>query len=328
MSNGTGAAVVRGAAIVLIAALVPLHARASDPAARAAIRDEMLARINADRLAAGLAAVRLDRSLSPTAAAYCERQLAERTVGHFATDGLAPYVRYSQAGLNDGIAENAVAWSAKYSFTPAGALDLARRSHAAMMAETPPEDSHRRAILDPHATHVAIGSAWAGGEFRLVQIFVRRYIDWSDPPPRRALPGERVRASGRAAAGWDVAGVSIHYEPLPGILSRERANGIESYGLPPPSRELRPRRPAPRSAETRTLSAWVASGASDGELLVAPAGGFSVTAPLDRGAGIYTLVVWLRNGSSDEPIAAAHISTIASAAPPAQPGMNDAPAGP
>ncbi|HEU5161899.1 MAG TPA: hypothetical protein VFV54_02025, partial [Thermoanaerobaculia bacterium] len=297
MANGVGAAVVRGAAVVLIAALAPLHAATSEAAARAAIRDEMLARINADRRDAGIPAVRLDEVLSGPADRYCELQLAERTVGHFAMDGLAPYVRYSQAGVNDGIAENAVAWSAKYSFTSPGVLDLARRSHAAMMAEAPPRDSHRRTILDPHATHVAIGSAWAGGEFRLVQIFVRRYIEWTAPPPRRARAGDRIRAAGKAPAGWDVAGVSIHWEPIPARLSREGANRIESYALPPPFRELQPRRASRGPAEKKTLSGWVASGGQDGALLLAPAGGFSVAAPLDRGAGIYTLVVWLREGA-------------------------------
>ena len=324
MANGVGAAVVRGAAVLVIAALAPLHAAAFEPAARAAIRDEMLARINADRRAAGIPSVRLDPALSSAADRYCEQQLAERTVGHFGTDGLAPYVRYSQAGANDGIAENAVAWSAKYSFGSPDVLDLARRSHAAMMAETPPGDSHRRTILDPHATHVAIGSAWSGGEFRLVQIFVRRYVEWTAPPPRHARAGERIRAAGKAPAGWDVAGVSIHWEPIPERLTRERANRIESYALPPASRELQPRRP-PAPSDEKTLSGWVASGGPEGSLVLAPAGGFSVATPLDRGAGIYTLVVWLRAGATGAPIAATHISTIASDGRGA--GMIDAPAG-
>ncbi len=325
MSMRSRVRVVLGVAVA-IAALAPVSALATDGAVRGAIRDEMLARINADRRAAGVREVRLDEALSRPADAYCERQLAERTVGHFGTDGLAPYVRYSQAGANDGVFENAVAWSAPYAFAHPAALDLARRSHAAMMAEEPPRDSHRKVILDPYATHVAIGSAWAGGEFRLVQIFIRRYIDWTNPPQRSARAGDRVRASGRAAAGWELAGASIHHEPLPSRLSRERANGIESYALPPPAREFTPRplQTAP-SADKRTLSRWAAGGGTEGELLTSGQGRFSFAAPLDRGPGIYTLVVWLRSGSAAAPIAVASISTIVSAPAPA--GTNDAPAG-
>ncbi|HEY0590400.1 MAG TPA: CAP domain-containing protein [Thermoanaerobaculia bacterium] len=318
--------VVRCWAAMVIAALVPFAAFATDAAVRAAIREEMLSRINADRRVAGLRPVALDDQLTASANAYCERQLAERTVGHFATDGLAPYVRYSQAGARDGVFENAVAWSAPYPFAHPAALDLARRSHAAMMAEEPPHDSHRRVILDPWATHVAVGSAWSGGEFRLVQIFIRRYIDWTDAPPRSARLGDRVRASGRAAAGWEIAGASIHHEPLPGRLSRERANGIESYSMPPPAREFAPRRTASRlPAEKRTLSHWAAAGGTTGELLTSGEGRFSFAAPLDRGPGIYTLVLWVRGRGSATPIAAANISTIVPA--PDAGGTNDALAG-
>jgi uncharacterized protein YkwD len=310
MSERNRVRVVRWAAMV-IAALVPMSAFATDAAVRAAIRADVLSRINADRRAAGLRPVDLDAALTGSANAYCELQLAERTVGHFATDGLAPYVRYSQAGANDGVFENAVAWSAPYPFAQADALDLARRSHAAMMAEEPPRDSHRQVILDPWATHVAVGSAWSGGEFRLVQIFIRRYIAWSDVPRRSARLGDRVRASGRAAAGWEIAGASIHHEPLPVRLSRERANRIETYSMPPPAREFAPRRAASRPSDgKRTLSNWAAAGGADGELLTSAEGRFSFAAPLDRGPGIYTLVVWVRGSGSATPIAAANISTI------------------
>lgn len=317
---------IRAAAMAIVAVLVPLHALPGDAPLRAAIRDEMISRINADRRAAGLRSVRLDVDLSAPADAWCERQLAERTVGHFGTDGFAPYVRYSQAGVNDGVFENAAAWSAPYPFGRSAVLDLARRSHQAMIDEAPPADSHRRVILDPYATHVAIGSAWSGGEFRLVQIFIRRYIDWTDAPPRHARAGERVRASGRAHDGWEIAGATIHHEPLPRRISRERANRIETYTLPPPAREFLPRRIVPnRPGEKRTLSGWAASGAADGELLTAGRGAFSFATSLDRGPGIYTLVVWLRDGSSSDPIAATHISTIVPE--PYEAGTNDAVAG-
>ena len=78
--------------------------------------------------------------------------------------------------------------------SPSGHLpkrnEMMRRSQQVMMNEVAPHDGHRRTILDPYATHVGIGMAWEGGEFRLAQEFVRRYIDWS-----RALPRTVRRAS-------------------------------------------------------------------------------------------------------------------------------------
>ena len=42
-----------------------------------------------------------------------------------------------------------------------------------MMAEKPPDDGHRQAILDPLWTHVGIGVALEGGEFRMTEEFTR-----------------------------------------------------------------------------------------------------------------------------------------------------------
>src|ERR1044071_2175011 len=56
-----------------------------------------------------------------------------------------------------------------------------------------PNDGHKKTILDPHATHVGIGVAWEGGEFRLVHEFVRRYVSWKRPPPRPPPRGGEQR---------------------------------------------------------------------------------------------------------------------------------------
>src|SRR5512142_2835544 len=164
---------------------------------RITLRQELLRLINADRQAHGLRPVALDPETSVMADEYCRTQIANGTTGHFTVDGLAPYMRYSFAGGNDGISENAAAWSANYTFSDRAVYGMARKSEEAMMAERPPHDGHRRTILDPFATHVGIGLAWDKGEFRLVQEFVRRYVAWSNPLPRSAPQNEPVSASGR-----------------------------------------------------------------------------------------------------------------------------------
>lgn len=306
---------------VLVTALTAAQAAELDPIRRA-VRQDLTARINRDRASARLRPVVLDAEFSRFADAHCARQLAEGTVGHFTLDGLPPYTRYSHAGSNDGIAENAVAWSASYRFSSTSILDLTRRSHEAMMAERPPDDSHRRAILDPWATHVAIGIAWKDKEFRFVEVFFRRHIDWTSVPDRNARAGERIRASGRPTNGWSIAGVSVHHEPLPGPLTRERVNRIESYSLPGSSREYRPLVPRMPGAERETLSRW-ASRNENGALRIRRDGSFSFDAPLHDGPGIYTLVVWLSGSASSPPVAASHISTIV----PPPPADGSAPGG-
>ena len=52
--------------------------------------------------------------------------------------------------------------------------ELALEAHAGMLAEKPPNDGHRRTILDPAATHVGVGYAIVGGSFRMARSEERR----------------------------------------------------------------------------------------------------------------------------------------------------------
>lgn len=255
---------------------------------RVTLRHEVLRLINTDRQAHGLAPVALDPEASAIADAYCREQIANGTTGHFTVDGLAPYMRYSFAGGNDGISENAAAWSANYTFSDRAVYGIVRKSEEAMMAEKPPHDGHRRTILDPFATHVGIGVAWEKGEFRMAEEFIRRYVTWANPLPRTASQNEPVSASGRTARGYRVEAVSVHHEPLPEVMPALVANAIESYSLPERRHDYIP---GARSYVHEQ---------SDGA--------FNFTVPLRDGPGVYTVVVWVARNGTRTPIAASNVS--------------------
>ena len=176
-------------AIMMLASPV---AHSDIDATRTTLREHVLKLINRDRKIYNLPPVQLDLEASAIGDDYCRRQIQNGTNGHFTTDGLAPYMRYSFAGGNDGLSENAAAWSANYMFSERALYEMSRRSQDAMMAEVPPHDGHKRTILDPHATHVGIGLAWERSEFRLVHEFIRRYVRWTTPLPRHAHACETV----------------------------------------------------------------------------------------------------------------------------------------
>src|SRR5881409_931524 len=178
--------------IVLLVISAPL-AQGEGPIdeTRFTLREEFLRLINRDRKQFGLPAVKLDAFASTVADAYCREQIRNGTTGHFTTDGEAPYMRYSFAGGNDGVSENAAAWSANYTF-----------------AEGAPYDGHRKTILDPAATHVGIGLAWEKGEFRLTQEFIRHYVEWLRPLPRTAFVGDQILCSGRPSAGSQIEAIT------------------------------------------------------------------------------------------------------------------------
>ncbi|MGA8810333.1 MAG: CAP domain-containing protein [Thermoanaerobaculia bacterium] len=287
---------------------------------RMTLRGEFVRLINRDRAKFGLPPVQLDAQVSIIADSYCRAQIRNGTTGHFTTDGEAPYMRYSFAGGNDGVSENAAAWSANYGFSDSALYDMLRRSEAAMMAEVAPHDGHRRTILDPAATHVGIGLAWEKGEFRMTQEFIRHYVEWLRPLPRRVSNAQPVLCSGQAVKGYDVEAITVHHEPLPQPMSAVTANAIESYSLPNARREYLPRLKNPY---TRLVAGGVEqvreeySDGRHGDFQVAADGKFAFAIPLADGPGIYTVVVWVRpHGTAVDPIPASDVSIRVDAAAP------------
>ena len=278
---------------------------------RFALRHEMLRMINRDRAAHGLAPVELDPEVSVQADAYCAKQIRNGTTGHFTIDGQAPYMRYSFAGGNDGVSENAAAWSANYRFSDRALYEMMRRSEETMMGETAPHDGHRRTILDPYATHVGIGLAWEGGEFRLAQEFVRRYVTWSRPLPRAAAPGEPVMGSGKPMRGYRIEAISVHHEPIPQSISPITANLISNYSLPEKRRDYLPALRTYLHRESNGSLREVREEYTDGrrgDFPVATDGAFKFTVPFVDGPGVYTVVVWVTKDGDHTPIAASNIS--------------------
>lgn len=287
---------------------------------RTTLREHVLRLINRDRAVYNLPPVELDLEASAIGDDYCRRQIKNGTNGHFTTDGLAPYMRYSFAGGNDGVSENAAAWSANYTFSVRALYEMARRSEDAMMAESAPHDGHKRTILDPHATHVGIGLAWERSEFRLVHEFIRRYITWTRPLPRRARVGESVLVAGQPMNGVTIEAISVHHEPMPETMPASVANEISNYSLPTKRKEYFPRLKQEytrRSDGTLEIIRREYSGGRRGDFTVGKDGSFSFAVPFTEGAGVYTVVVWVRRDGATLPVSASNVAIRV---------VNDAPA--
>ena len=297
---------VAGLAVVVLLS-APGAAHATTPEFRDALRQQLLSRINHDRLEQGVAPVSLDPRASAMADAYCQRQIRDRTTGHFSLDGRAPYMRYSAAGLNDGMSENTAAWSAEYDFSEDAIPRLMIESHATMLDEQAPDDGHRKAILDPAATDVGVGFAWEGGEFRLVEIFLRRYVDWTHPVPRNAATTDHLWAAGRPLEGWVVDTVVVHYEPHPKPIAAMEASQRTTYGLPARRREYVPARQQ-RSRAARAITSGRSETDDVGDFSVHHDGSFSFDVAFPDGAGVYTVVVWVRREKDGTRVSASNVS--------------------
>ena len=278
---------------------------------RTTLRAHILKLINRDRQLYRLPPVELDLQVSALGDEYCRRQIDNGTTGHFTTDGLAPYMRYSFGGGQHAVSENAAAWSANYAFSDRALYEMARRSEDAMMAEMPPKDGHKRTILDPHATHVGIGMAWERGEFRLVHEFVRRYIRWTRALPASANPADTVIISGEPIRGAQIEAITVHHEPFPRPLTAAAASAISSYALPERRREYLPRLQSEYKRDSDGRMQYIRREYSDGrrgDFYLGKSGDFSFTVPMADGPGVYTVVVWVKRAGFPTAVAATSVS--------------------
>jgi hypothetical protein len=204
----------------------PVPAFPDEPVKRA-----IFERINRDRAAAGLPAVEWDEAASKVADDFCARQVAEKSRGHFLTNGVPPYARMGFDGVFGMQSENSVSWITTAARFSEPLLRLALEGHEDMLQEKPPSDGHRRTILDPEATHVGVGWAEENGRFQMAQEFLVRGL------ARLGLSASRSRRAGVVFEGLPrgtstVSFVTVAREPPPRTLSRAEASGRTSYAYP------------------------------------------------------------------------------------------------
>jgi uncharacterized protein YkwD len=262
----------------------PRAALPADP-----VEEAIFHRINLDRAQAGVPPVLWDEKAASLARAYTRRQIAERTMGHFLLDGVPPYARLSGQGDLGAGAENVGAFmtSAEHFWTTP--LDLGVRGQDEMVHEMPPNDGHRRAILDPLATHVGVGWAISGGDFRMAEEFTTRGFDWLRVL-RAGTDGSAIKVRGKALQGRSIEFVSVARQPFPDPMTREQVNSRRSYSYPEPTYALMPAASSTQAVGLKTFHCLVPS----------IQGKFSFEYQLDR-PGLWTFVLYFQEKGSRKP---------------------------
>src|SRR5881398_1271695 len=122
-------------------------------------REQLLRMVNEERSQAGLNKLELDDLACNVAREHALDMAKGEFLSHWGTDGRKPYHRYSFAGANDAVEENdgAVDHGAPVASDEA-AGDLISL-HSSMFYESPPNDGHRKTILNESHTHVGFGIA-------------------------------------------------------------------------------------------------------------------------------------------------------------------------
>lgn len=258
-------------------------------------------RINHDRALHGIPPLLYETRAALVGDLFCLDSALTGSSGHWDTRGRAPFLRWGLAGGVDYHVENVASYSVSSGRIDRPAVDLLLESHESMMAETPPNDGHRRTILDPSLTHVGIGMASVGGHFRMTEEFTRVGFEWLEVPRVPLAAGGRAAFAGKPLPGWEIGLVEIRFERPPRPLLLAELRGRRAYGYPRPVRSLWPLPP---------LGVGHSEG-RPGEFEVSRDGRFTLTFPLDSGPGFYFVVCYLRRGQTlSEPMAAATAAMV------------------
>ncbi len=247
----------------------------------------LLRKINQERVEAGLARLEYSSRAAKAGDLFCREAAAKSFAGHWDLEGRAPYLRWAEMGGVDRHAENSASQTTEPGPITDLPLDILLRLHARMMAERPPDDGHRRTVLNPDWTHVGIGLALAGSEFRMTEEYVQQLMEWVEIPTGPVPANAVAPFAGRPSVGWNVAIVEIRYEAPPRPMSRPQISARRSYSLPPLVRRILPI-PGP---------GLIWESGEKGSFPVAPNGEFRLGIPLDRGPGDYYVVVYPSRGA-------------------------------
>jgi len=253
------------------------------------IRKNLLEMINEERDVEKVPLVELDDLATEVATKHAVDLVTNEFLGHWGSDGLKPYHRYSAAGGTHATEENVSSADGIWSTKDKDLKQETAYLHVRMYQEKPPHDGHRRTILAPQHTHVGIGLAVQSLRLRMVELFVAKYVDVK-PIKREAKPGSQLSFAGKIVRqGYLFNSIEVFYEPLPARPEIEWLRQPRSYALPNESRDLRPRVPPP----------FLYPDGTEGVVEVYADKSFQAPVRLFKDKpGIYTIVVWLRTAKS------------------------------
>lgn len=260
------------------------------------LKEEMLKLINESRQSEGVKSVELDELASQVGDKHCQEMISEFYFSHWNSQGLKPYMRYSYAGGKDALMENlSLTEGGTYFNSKEKLINVLTAMHLRMFNEKPPYDGHRQAIIHPQHTHVGVGIAFSESQVRLAQEFIARYVE-TKPLATKAKPGDTVNIVGRILKSkmYELAGISVFYEPAPANLTRDELNSRGSYSFPEEEKVLRP----------KLLNQYTYKDGSKGEVNYQKSSGeFSSQFSFEKNkTGVYTIVVWLKEELNKFPV--------------------------
>ncbi|HYT49080.1 MAG TPA: CAP domain-containing protein [Pyrinomonadaceae bacterium] len=261
------------------------------------VREKLLKLLNDERAEARLNPLALDELAGKVGNDHASDMVHGQFLSHWGSDGRKAYHRYSFAGGTDALQENVGSADNIQSLAPNSVIKDFLDMHQAMMNEVPPNDGHRRTILNPHHTHVGFGMSFQGHSLRLDELYLARYIQL-DHVPRQAKAKSTIIFTGKLLnARHFLHEVDVFYEPLPTAPDIAWLRAPRSLSLPDDYVVLRPKAPGGTTYVDGTLGDFDWGG-----------GRFRVPAKMYKDEpGIYTIVFWINRNANENPFPVAEV---------------------
>jgi uncharacterized protein YkwD len=256
-----------------------------------------LSLINNDRQTAGLPPVTL--SYNAAAEKHAQDMFNNFYGGHWGTDGLKPYMRYTDAGgLNEEAENSAYSGWTNPADNPANYQSINVRDELAVLEHIMVYDDaqsnwgHRDTILNKAYTTVILGIVYDGKRLALAQQFEVKYVDYYSAPAINN--GNLVLLGKLTATNIDMNNISISYDPPPPALTNAQLTTdpkyTDGYGLgeqhyfvipPPPDGQQYVNLPAGAIIADK----WEVN--STGQFSIQA----NISAAMGNGKGVYTIVI-------------------------------------
>jgi len=261
----------------------------------------MLELINRDRASLHLRPVEFDELASKAAQAHVEEMAQHGYLSHWGLDGKKPDQRYTEGGGSNYVMENAhilnlglndddkspkvIPVAAEQKFTSRQMEEI----ESDFFNEKPPNDGHRKNIIDPDHTNVGIALCLAsdadGYRVASTQEFTNIYGVIDDIPIHVKL-GDTLKLKGKLNAGINIYAVDLGWEDYPKPMSIAQLAATYSYNSP-----------------DALVSFWPQGFKTPVPIMVDDQG-FSLDLPLSRTykPGIYYLTIWGKRPGDKEAI--------------------------
>jgi uncharacterized protein YkwD len=264
-----------------------------------------LSLINNDRQSAGLPPVTL--AYNAAAQKHAQDMFDNYFGSHWGTDGLKPYMRYTQAGglNNDGENSAYSGWD-NPSDNPNNYQsinvreEIAYLQHIMMYDDAASNWGHRDTILNKFYTRVSLGIVYDNKRLALVQQFEGKYVEYYSAP---AISNGNLSLLGRlTSVDIKINNISISYDPPLQTLTNTQLTSdstyTDGYGLGDRLNFVIPPPPAGQQYANLPPNAIIA-----GKWEINDSGQFAIqaniNASLSKGKGVYTIViVAMINGES------------------------------